>query len=231
MPTKSSKLRLHEELLLIALRDEAGTVDWRASFHRHVLGGAILAELVLEERLGIRTDRRSVVELRDARPLNDPVLDECLSLVARSRRTRSAQSWISTFAGLRKLHYRIAETLCQRGVLREAEDRILLIFRRKVFPTIDARPERALRARLEKAVSGQTARVDARTLVLLSILHASHWLRLCLPREALRGRKKYIQQLVRSEVLGQATRAAIHAAEAAIAAASAATIAAATVSG
>jgi hypothetical protein len=48
--TRSDPLWLHEEILLLALRDKEGTFA-SGSHHRHALGGAILAELLLAQRI------------------------------------------------------------------------------------------------------------------------------------------------------------------------------------
>ena len=50
MATRRS-LYLHEEILLLALKDEKGT--FVAASYEMALGGAILAELLLQKRIGI----------------------------------------------------------------------------------------------------------------------------------------------------------------------------------
>lgn len=52
----STGLFLHEEILLPALRDREGTVT-SSVFCQQVIGGAVLAELLPGDRLGIETDR------------------------------------------------------------------------------------------------------------------------------------------------------------------------------
>jgi len=51
MAYKATKLSMHEQLMLLALRDEKGTLDSRAGMHGYALGGEILAELVLAGRI------------------------------------------------------------------------------------------------------------------------------------------------------------------------------------
>jgi hypothetical protein len=62
----------------------------------------------------------------------------------------------------------VARDLCRWGVLREDEQEILLFFRRRVYPTVDPRPERTLVTRVRKALDGEGT-VDARTGSLISL--------------------------------------------------------------
>ena len=59
-------LRLHEEILLLALRDEAGTIHSGTSL-RYAVAGAVLAELLLEDRVRLeeREGKQRVSERED----------------------------------------------------------------------------------------------------------------------------------------------------------------------
>ena len=50
MATRTETLRPHEQLMLLALRDDKGTLESKASMHSFALGGALLAELSLHGR-------------------------------------------------------------------------------------------------------------------------------------------------------------------------------------
>ena len=94
---RNDSLYLHEVLLLLALRDEKGTID--ASVHYpHALGGAILAECLLTNRISIDTSKKSKkVILLDSTPFGNPVLDECLEKIRMKKKPDSAQNWESMF--------------------------------------------------------------------------------------------------------------------------------------
>ena len=98
-------LLLHEELMLLALHDERGTiVSGTASFG---LGGAIAAELLLQERIRLdESRRRKLVEVRSIRRIGDPVVDECLKKIRDAKRRASLQTWITRFSSLSKLRNR-----------------------------------------------------------------------------------------------------------------------------
>ncbi len=219
MASSFQELSLPEQILLLALRDEKGTIAFTANLFAYALGGAILTELALSERIRISEDRTKLVGLLNATPLGDPVVDDCLQAIATSKRRRSAGTWVSRFAHVRKLKHRIAEGLCRKGVLRNAEDQILLVFKRKVYPTIDPEPERALVERLREAIFGDGASIDPRVAAATALAHAAQMLPVAFPRKELRRRKARLDAIVRGDRIGGATRDAVREAQAAVTAA------------
>lgn len=231
-----SELRLYEEVLLLALKDEKGTPH--ASQYGFALGGALLAELLLEERLVLEGEARRKpsksgkkpayrVAVDEPRPLADPILDECLYRVSNSRKPRSPQDWVMRFARLKDLKRRIAVGLCRKGILREREDRILVLFRRTAYPTLDGSPERRVVERLAEAVSGDSRDLSARTAVLIALCHGTGLLKPVLGKDVVKERKARIEEIAEGDIVGQATKAAVQAAQAAaVAAATTASVAA-----
>ena len=57
MPTPTESLFLHEEVMLLALGEEKGTVIAEESY-RFALGGAVLAELLLEKRIAVAEKKK-----------------------------------------------------------------------------------------------------------------------------------------------------------------------------
>ena len=136
MPQRQTPLYLHEEIMLLALRDEEGTVDF-GSMYGYALGGAILAELLLAGRISVDEGTRKLVNLVSDEPIGEPIIDEFLRKISTAKRRAVLQNWVSSFSSLKNLHHRIAQGLCDRGILRADEDKILLIFRRKIYPEIN----------------------------------------------------------------------------------------------
>jgi golgi phosphoprotein 3 len=210
-------LYLYEEIMLLALRDEEGTIA-PGTMYPYAIGGAIIAELVLHDRIALReSKRKQLVDATSAKPIGDPLLDECLSKIRGAKRRASIQTWIGRFAGIRKLHHRVATQLCRRGILRADESSFLLIFTRKVYPEMDPRPERDLMERLRKAIFTDTGDLDARTVVLVSLANAAGLLRVAFDKKKLKERKARIEQLGKGDVTGRATQEAIRAVQTAIA--------------
>jgi hypothetical protein len=231
-----SDLRLHEEILLLALNDDKGTPH-ASTMYGIALGGALLAELLLEERLVLeeKPGRKPLkagkkpayrVAIDDTKPLADSILDECLHRVTAAKKPRSPQDWVGRFGRLKDLKRRIAVGLCRKGILREREDRILVLFRRTAYPTLDGAPERRVVERLRDAIAGDSPDIDARTAVLVALCNGTGLLKPVLGKDLVKRRQDRIEEISEGDIVGEATKAAVQAARAAaIAAATGATAA------
>ena len=211
------KLTLYEELLLLALDDRKGTAGMDAS-HLQAMGGAILAELVLLGALRIADNKKKLVDAEPGAGVDDPLLAECLGLVQAAKRRKQAVEWVQKFSGLKDLKNRVARGLVAKGVLNEAQDRVLGIFPRAVFPARDGGPEEALRERLRQAVLGDSDRIDERTLIVTVIANATALLPKAIDKKLLKSRKARLKQLGEGTLAGSATVEAVRAAQAAAAA-------------
>ena len=220
---RGRRLFLHEEIMLLALCDEEGTVVG-GTHYSFALGGAILAELLLQERVKVDDSRRKkLLTVRSAKPIGEPLLDECLEKVRSAKRRASLQTWVGRFAGIKQLRHRVALALCERGILRADEDTVLLIFKRKVYPEVDPKPERELIERLRQAVFTYTNELDSHTVVLAALANGSGILKVVFDKKKLKARKKRLEQLTKGNVAGKATKEAIEAMQAAVVAAMVAT--------
>ncbi len=212
----NSKLFLHEEVLLLALRDEEGTVA-SGTWYTMALGGAILAELLLQKRISVETERKKqFAKLVNSKKLGDDVLNEAIEKLSTATRRATLQTWTGRFANIKNLKHRVANALCKRGILRADEKQILLFFTQRIYPERDGKPEKEIIEQLRRAVFTNTREVLPRTVVLLSLADSSGLLKVIFDKKKLRGRKDRIEKLVNGEVLGQATKEAIQAAQAAV---------------
>ncbi len=225
MSRPTRELRLHEELVLLALRDESGTPEHYATMLNYSLAGALLSELVLEGCLSIDEGKKPLVNLLTTKPLHDEVLDEALNLVSKAKRRRRAAKWVSRFVTLRRLRHRIAEGLCRKGILQDSEASVLLFFRRKTYPTLDPRPERELIERMRRAIADDDL-LDPRTGLVVALANATGMLRIHFDKTTLKRRKKRLQQIAEGNATAGATHQAVQAALAAIVATTTATNAA-----
>lgn len=219
MPTPT--FRLYHELLLLALADDTGKVAFGGML-TYGLGGAILTELLLEERLEIVEEgtrfKRRYVQVTNPRRIGDPVLDAALAKVREAKRRASPSTIVSRFGQVRQLRHQIAAELCRAGVLRETEQQVLLLFRRRVYPTIDSRPERALVRRVRDTLDVGKKPTE-RTAALIGLASASGSLTAIYTRKELRALKPRLKTVVESSAGSRAVREAIAAAQAAVTAA------------
>lgn len=209
------ELHLHEELLLLALRDEKGTVATGAWIDQ-ALGGALLAELMMEGRVRVTGEgRKTTARLVKRTPSGNELLDEAAGRIGESDKERKLSHWVMKFAGLKGLRHRAAEGLCRRGILRSGTETVLLFFERRVYPERDPRPEEAILQRLRSAIF-ENGQVDARTAVLVALADRTGILRVVFGRKELKERKDRIRRITEGEVVGEATREVIEGVMAAI---------------
>ena len=211
-------LFLHEELMLLSLKDAGGTVV-AGTHYTFAIGGAVLAELLMSGRIDTKAGKKKdKVQLLDTKPYGDPILDEVLEKLAVAKRPRSMQDWVTVVANTKELKHRVAKQLCRRGILRTDEDKVLWIFTRKIYPELDPGPERELIARLESVIF-EGADPDPRTAVLIALAHHSRVLLAVFDKKRLKAQKGRIKSISEGSSTAQATEAAIEAMQAAVMAA------------
>jgi hypothetical protein len=214
--TTQHNLYLHEEIMLLALRDEEGTIAAGPTY-QYAIGAAVLSELLLSQRITVdQSKKKKLVDLVSSTPLGEPLLDHCLEKITAAKRRAALQTWVSRFAGVKKLKHLVAQRLCQRGILRDDEDKVLLIFTRKIYPEVNPEPERELIERLRNAIFTDASDIDPRTVVLVSLANAASLLNIVFDKKMLKKRKKRIEQIVNGEITGKAAQEAIQAMQAAV---------------
>ncbi len=210
-------LRLHHEILLLALHDRKGTFAFGQMIHLG-LGGAVLTELLLEGRVRIVEEgrrKKEFVEVVDRRRLHDSALDAALDRLASAKRRATPANTVSRIGQVKELRRLVARDLCRKGVLRETEEEILLLFRRRVYPTVDPAPERALVERVRRTLEGE-APPNERTAALIALADATSLLGAIFDRKERKALKGRIRQLRDADVGSRAARQAVEAATAAV---------------
>lgn len=231
---RSRRLRVHHELLLLALHDEKGTLAFGQMQHVG-LAGAVFAELLLAERLAIveetrRRRTKAFVEVADASRVGEGVMDAALANLAGAKRRASPKDTVGRIARIKGLRHDVGRELARKGVLRATEDQVLLVFKRRVYPTVDPGPERELVARVREALEGDGT-PDDHTILLVALAHATSTLRAIYGRKELKALKPRVEELsARAGEGAEAAGAAIRAAQAAAVAATTAAVTAAAAS-
>lgn len=212
----SNRLGLHEEILLLGLRDKKGTVA-SSVWMDHALGGAILAELIIGGRVKVEAEgKKRFARVTNSNRMRDAVLGECLEKIRKASRRAQLQTWVSRFAAVKRLKQRVAEGLCHAGVLRAEEEKILLMFTRKIYPEVDPGPEREILERMRQAIFTRTDEIPPRTAVLVSLADSSGILPTVFDKKRLKKQKKRIAEIRDGDLTAAATRSAIEAVQAAL---------------
>ena len=97
-----------------------------------------------------------------------------------------------------------------------------MLFTRKVYPTIDPKPEKQLIEELRRIIFEDSEEIDPRTCVVVALAHGTGLLRAHFERKSLKQRKQRLEKITSGDLIGGATAQAVEAAQAAQAAAIAA---------
>jgi hypothetical protein len=209
-------LRLHEQVMLIALSDRHGTIESAAMHYPFALAGAVLAELILAHRILLTADKKPVVEVVSSAPLNDPVLDHCLERIEKSKRRHQALTWVTTFAHLSTIRKQTLLSLCDHGIIKEDPRTVLLFFTRRLYPEIDPRPERQMADEIRRVVLADKGLVKPRTGLLIALANAVQMLPVYFDRKQLKERQQRISEITSGDALGKPTQEAVAAAQQAL---------------
>ncbi|MGW1770782.1 GOLPH3/VPS74 family protein [Streptomyces sp. NPDC002104] len=162
------RITLAEEIMLLSLDDESGSVKQRQSVGWAV-AGALLLELVLAERVRVSG---TYLELVDASPTGEELLDgriESIRTWMSGRTRRRVTEWLTKDQA--KAVGPVVERLCGRGVVVEERRKALGLFPVRRYPEADGEVERELRERLASALP-EGAEPDERTAGLIAVIHA-----------------------------------------------------------
>ncbi len=213
---ETRQLHIYEEILLLALRDKKGTILFGVNYQQ-ALAGALLAELLILNKVEIDSvGKRKFIVLKNSKPTGNSLLDECLEKMTAAKRRATAQSWVQRFANISRIKHKAAESLCRKGILKIEENKVLLIFNRKIYPEVDPRPEKRLMDKIYNAIFGNNKELDPNTVILISICNSTGILRHIFDKDKLRGKKERIKEITSGNLIGKATKEAVEAMQAAI---------------
>ncbi|MFE3659330.1 GPP34 family phosphoprotein [Streptomyces sp. NPDC059165] len=205
---------LGEEVALLSLDEESGTMKNRSAAGWAVAGGTLL-ELAMAERVSV-TDGRVVVI--DAAPTGIALLDGRLAEIASWTERRG---WGKAGKWLAKDHpaaVRAAvHSLCGRGVVVEERLRALGLFPVRRYSGADGTVAREVRGRLSGAVLGGGT-PDPRTCGLIALLHAARLHPLAFPGTPRKKVEPRMAEIAEGQWAGAVVREAIRTMQAAVAA-------------
>jgi hypothetical protein len=190
---------LAEELLLLLLDDEKGTVSATAADAG--LAGALLLDLADTGRLD-----EGVMRVGSEPP--EPALAAAWRAIDEPK---PAKHWVSKLPGkLKPIKGTIAEGLVARGVLDERRHKTLGLFSSTRYPELDPGPETELRARV-RSVLVDGAEPDARTVSLLGLLVPLDLVKRVVERDERKAARARAKALAERGPVGDAVRSAVEA--------------------
>jgi len=209
------QLCLHHELMLLVLDDAKG--NFTGGLYACGLSGAILSELMLQGIIVLSKDDSKLVEVVDTKSIEDPILNEVVQKIADSKKPKDLKYWVSIIAATPNLNHRIAQQLCDLGILRYDESKVLWFFTCKRYPEIDSTFEDAIRKRMGDVMFSPNVKPDERTAVLISLGKSSQALASNFPAVELKQHDEKIKEICEGKHLASgATTETIEAVQAAI---------------
>jgi len=216
-----------EEYLLLALDEKTGKLRIGSDVLGPALGGALVAELALRERIGVTPhdagwNKRGRVTIINLTPTDDPELDAAMAKLAENegRKVKDLLSEYSTKK--RRLSYGLRERLQDRlaasGALVRTEGTILGFIPRTTWPAGDPAGEDDVRRRLQAALVDGTTPTE-RTVTLIALLQVTNLLPKVVTAENKRALKAKAKELTSGDWAAKAVKDAIDEAAAATTAA------------
>ena len=223
-----------EEYLLLSLDDETGKPRIGSDRLEPALGGALLAELALMERVGVTPPeagwtKRGRVTITNLKPTDDPELDAALHKLAENE-GKKVKDLLSGFASKKNrlshgVRDRLLERLAAAGMLVQTEGTVLGFIPRTTWPAGDPAPEEEIRRRLQGALVGREIPAE-RTVALIALLQVTGLLVKVVTTEDKKALRARAKALTEGDWAAKAVKDAIDEAAAASSAAIGATAAA-----
>ncbi len=166
---------------------------------RFGLGGALLAELALLKKIGLKDNQR--LELLDATPPEDELLAEALETIGAQGKERKIGYWIDVFSQKpEKLQKRLAKRLVQQGVVTQEDDRLQWVIPASSTPNQNASAKYLMKNRIRDLVLA-SAEAEPREIALLSLVKAGVLLDLIFFKDERKLADRRIHELVVGEAM------------------------------
>ena len=199
-------LRFAEEITLLLLNDDDGRFARISdSSFDYAIAGGVLMDLALENRIDTDLDNLMLI---NSTPTRDSLLDETLAEIA-ANEGHDARYWIERTA-LRgsELREEALSRLVEKGILEQANDRFMWVFKSRRYPTIDGEAQREVKLRIMEVLFSEEI-PDPRDIVIINLADACGIFRSILSGEELERVAPRIEQVKRLDLIGQAMTQAI----------------------
>ena len=194
-------MRFAEDRLLL-LRDETGALsrapEWLV---RYALGGAVLMDLALENRIDTDAHRLFLV---DSTPVEDRLLDPMLTEIAGTAETHDALYWVEHATRHADEIREVAlERLVQNAILEVRDDRYLWIFGTRRYSVIGTGVERELKQRISNVLLSDVI-PDPRDIVIITLADGCGLVGHLLPAGELTAAAPRIELVRKMDLIGRA---------------------------
>jgi hypothetical protein len=202
---------LAEDLLLLAWDDRAAKPRSATSMQLPAaIGGALLLDLALRERLRIEVD----VPRASSRPTGDDLLDAIAREVREGPRRRKLKGWVRK-VGTSARRDEVRDRLVAAGLLVPEERKVLGLFAVTRHRLTDPTEVERLAGEVRDVLAGGRP-ADDRLTVLVALVGATAVLDQLVPRAERRAARARAKELAESSPVAEAARAVIRDTQAAL---------------
>lgn len=203
-----NSLKLYEQILLLALRDREGTLSPFTDIYT-ALGTAILAEILLDKKIEIDDEKK--IKVVNNYKYDDDILQESFDLIQNAGKANSVEECFNQISSIKKLNQRVAEKLCKKNILKAEEDKILFFFTRKIYPELNAEPEKNIINLLRNLVISANNEIEPKLIVLLSIIKNTCMLESVFEKNEIKQYEEKIESIIKGEKVGAIAKEVIEA--------------------
>lgn len=161
------ELNLIDQLTLLSLDDKKGTMIPNSIAFSYAIAGAVVMELALAKKIGLREHKVAVL---DERKTGHAVIDACFEKIIASKKEKKINYWVEHFGNnATQLKNETIDRLIQLGLLTVVENKILWVFTTKKYPAQNSRAENKLRRRLYDVIVNHH-RPELKEVMLLNLI-------------------------------------------------------------
>jgi hypothetical protein len=191
---------LFEEIFLLCIHEDKGTVmASKEDDLGFVLGGALLAELALVRKIGLKDNQR--LEVLDPTPPEDDILSEVFETIKAAEKERKISYWVDVLSQKpEKLRKRVAKRLAHSGVVSQEDDRFQWVIPTPTSPDTNASAKYLMKNRIRDLVLA-SSQAEEREIALLSLVKASGLIDFIFVKDERKLADRRIHELVVGEAL------------------------------
>jgi golgi phosphoprotein 3 len=191
---------LAEELFLISIHEKKHSLSFSSNYEvDYALAGALLAELLLLEKIRINEDGR--VEVNPASDTDDPILEIVLKKLKKEKKLRKINFWIRVFGqDQKKIKEQIIENLIQKKIFTAKKKKFLWI-PYKEYAQQDTTAKFFSKEMLRLVVFAREKSGD-QAIILLSLVRACNLLDHLFTVDEIAAAKTRVNELVKNETVG-----------------------------
>ncbi len=200
-------LSFAEEIFLLALDDEAGTLRPISGLALgEALVGAVLMDLALMNR--IDTDPK-ILRVVDGAPTGDAFLDAFLHKMQQAAGPHPISHWLAVLSGQAgRIQESVLSHLIGKGILKQENRKILWVFEVRRYPMINNREYKEVKSRLRELILSDDL-PDPRDAVLISLVNACRLFDVIFTAQELEKVRPRINQLSKLDLIGQEVARAV----------------------